>query len=316
MAMRKFYSILIALMTAFTLSAQDNGAISLGVFVSNETSDIPNESVTFLTNKMKKLVAANGYADNQPTGRFALVATCAVLSKDIAPVTPPKISLKLEVSLLVVDLIGNKIFDSCDMTVSGIGINEQKAYNAAFQKIQPKNASISGMLDKAKAEILDYYTHSCPTIMREAMTLAEMGEYDKAIFSLTSVPDICADCHIQCQEMATEIYHNKIDAQCSRLLEQAKAKWAATPDASTATLIAGILGQIDPRARNYQEVVNFRTAVSDKLSADAAREWAFEMQKYADNQQFKNSIVDACKAVGVTFAKNFKLPQINFFSRR
>lgn len=314
--MKKLYAFIIAVVAALSMSAQENGVISLGVFVSESSNAIPAESETFLLNRMKRIVAANGYADNRPTGRFALVAACDILSKDVAPVTPPKISLKLEVSFYVVDLIDNKIFDSCDMTVSSIGTNETKAYNTALQKIQTKIVTISGMLDKAKAEILDYYTNSCPTIIREASTLAEMGEYDKAIFSLTSVPDICADCHIKCQEMAAEVYHKKIDAQCSRLLEQAKAKWAATPDASTATAIAELLGQIDPRSRNYQQVVDFRQSVSDKLSADTAREWAFQMQKYTDNQQFKMSIVDACKAVGVTFAKNFKIPQMNFFHRR
>lgn len=314
--MKNLYVFIIALIAILPMAAQENGAISLGTFVSGEANAIPAESETFLINRMKRIVAANGYADNKPTGRFALVATCDILSKDVAPVTPPKISLKLEVSFYVVDLIDNKIFDSCDMTVSGIGVNETKAYNSAFQKIQAQKKLVGGMLDKAKIEIMDYYTNSCPTIIREATTLADMGEYDKAIFSLTSVPDICADCHTQCQEMASAIYHEKIDDQCSRLLEQAKAKWAASPEASTATSIAGLLGQIDPRSRNYRQVIDFRQSVSDKLSADAAREWAFQMQKYADNQQFKKSIVDACKAVGVTFVQNFKIPQMNFFGRR
>ncbi|MCM1141809.1 MAG: hypothetical protein NC453_24830 [Muribaculum sp.] len=314
--MKRLYFILIAFFVLTTLSAQENGAISLGTFVENNAGNIPSESVTFLTNRMKKAVAANGYADNKTTGRFALVATCDVLSKDIAPTTPPKISIKLELSLFVVDLIDNKIFDSCDMVISGIGTNETKAYNTAFQKVQSQNANIGKLLSTAKDEILNYYTNSCPTILRQATTLAEMGEYDKAIFSLMSVPDICADCHIQCQKMASDVYHKKIDAQCSSLLEQAKAKWAAIPNASTASEIAGIIGQIDPRSSNYQDVEAFRKSISDKLSADAAREWAFQMQKYNDNQQFKMSIVDACRAVGVEFAKNFKIPQMNFFGRR
>lgn len=314
--MKNLYAFIIALIVILPMSAQENGVISLGTFVSGEMKAIPTESETFLVNRMKKIVAGNGYADNKPTGRFALVAACDILSKDIAPVTPPKISLKLEVSFYVVDLIDNKIFDSCDMTVSGIGTNETKAYNSAFQKIQTQNKLISGMLGRMKIEIQDYYTNSCPTIIREATTLADMGEYDKAIFSLISVPDICADCHIQCQKMASEVYHKKIDDQCSRLLEQAKARWAASPDASTAISIADLLGQIDQRSRNYRQVIDFRQSVSDKLSADAAREWAFHMQKYADNQQFKRSIVDACKAVGVTFAQNFKIPQINVLGRR
>lgn len=314
--MKRLYLLSIVFVVLSTLSAQENGVISLGTFVENNVGEIPSESVDFLTNRMKKAVAANGYADNRPTGRFALVATCDILSKDVAPTTPPKISIKLELSLFVVDLIDNKIFDSCDMTISGIGTNETKAYNAAFQKVQSQNANLSKMLSVAKDEILEYYTNSCPTIMRQATTLADMGEYDKAIFSLMSVPDICTDCQIQCQQLASTIYQKKIDAQCSELLEQAKAKWAASPNVSTAGEIAGIIGKINPKSSNFQDVEAFRKSISDKLSADAAREWAFQMQKYNDNQQFKMSIVEACRAVGVEFAKNFKIPQMNFFGRR
>lgn len=314
--MKRIYFLIVALLALSTLTAQENDAISLGTFVENNAGDIPEESVTFLTNLMKKAVVANGYADGKPTGRFALVAACDVISKDIAPTTPPKISIKLELTLFVVDLIDNKIFDSCDMAISGIGTNKTKAYNTAFQKVRSQKAKVGKMLAGAKDEILEYYTNSCPTIIRQATILAEMGDYDKAIFSLMSVPDICADCHIKCQAMASEIYHKKIDAQSSKLLAQAKAKWAANPNAYTASEIAGIVGQIDPRSSNYQEVEAFRKMILDKLSADATREWAFQMQKYNDNQHFKMSIVDACKSVGVEFAKNFKIPQINLFGHR
>lgn len=303
-------------MLPFTMYAIENTAISMGVFVSAEQQDIPSESKLFLANRIKKAVASSGYTDNNPTGRFAVVATCDILSKDVAPTTPPRLSTKLEVSFMVVDLIENKIFDSCESTVSGMGTNETKTFNSAFQKISSTNKSLSDLLNRAQYKILQYYTNSCSAIIREAETLADMDEYDKAIFSLTSVPPVCAECYEKCQEIAITIYQKKIDTQCLQLLQNARSKWAAAPTSETASEIAEIIGQIDPRSSNYSEVEQFRNAISDKLSADAAHEWAFKMQKYNDNQKFKMSIVDACRSVGETFAENLQLPQVNLFKRK
>lgn len=307
-------AIISLLLTANALGA-DNDYISLGAFVSNDPATIPAEAASLLKSRMQRAVVADGFSDNQTTGRFALVAKCDVLEKDIVPTTPPRISKKLELSFVVVDLIENKVYGGCDMTVSGIGTNETKAFSTAFQKVSPQNQQIKKLLSEAKEKIMDYYTNSCPQIQTEAKTLASTGQFDKAIFSLMSVPPVCTECYNSCQQLASEIYQRKIDAECSHLLEQAKSKWAASQSGATAIEVAEIISQIDPRSSGYPAVVEFRTSVSAKLAADTKREWEFRMKKYEDNQQFKRSIVDACRAVGVTFAKNFQLPQINFFKR-
>lgn len=313
--MKHIITAIISLFLTANVLGADNDYISLGAFVSNAPASIPEEAASLLKSRMQRVIAADGFADNQAPGRFALVAKCDVLEKDIAPTTPPRISQKLELSFVVVDLIENKVYGGCDMTVSGIGTNETKAFSAAFQKVSVQNRQIKTLLSEAKEKILDYYTNSCPQIQTEAKTLASTGQFDKAIFSLMSVPPVCTECYNSCQQLASEIYQQKIDAECSRMLAQAKSKWAASQSGATATEVTEIISQIDPRSSNYPAVVEFRTSVSVKLAADAKREWEFRMKKYEDNQQFKRSIVDACRAVGVTFAKNFQLPQINFFKR-
>lgn len=313
--MRLLLSTIILWLCPALLYAGDADRISLGAFVSNPNGGIPTEAIGLLLNRMQKAIAADGFGDNTGLDRFAVVAKCDVLSKDIAPTTPPRISQKLEVSFMVVDIIENKLYESCEMTLSGIGVNETKAYSTAFQKISAQNKDFKDMLDRAKTKIVDYYTNSCPEIMTTAKTLAHNSEYDKAIFSLMSVPNVCADCFNQCQSLASTIYQQKIDDQCSRLLEQAKSRWASSSSAATAKEVAELLCQIDPRSTNFRQVEDFRNSVSAKLAADAQRQWEFEMKKYDDNQQFKRSIVDACRAVGVAFAQNFQIPQVNIFKR-
>lgn len=313
--MRHFITTIISLVWVAVAYATGSDFISLGAYVSNEPKTIPAEAASLLANRLQRAIAANGFADNKAIGRFALVARCDVLEKDIAPTTPPRISQKLELSFVVIDLIENKAYGSCEMTVSGIGTNETKAFSSAFQKVSAQNQQIKTLLKEVKEKILDYYTNSCPQIQTEARTFASTGQYDKAIFSLMSVPAVCTECYNSCQNLAAEIYRQKIDAECNRLLEQAKSKWASSRSGDTAAEIAGIISQIDPRASGFSDVVEFRNSVSAKLTADAQRQWEFQMKKYEDNQQFKRSIVDACRSVGEIFAKNFQLPQINFNKR-
>lgn len=313
--MKNYILPLIALLCSLNVLANDENHISLGAYVDNQNKEIPAEATNLLLNRIQKAIAAGGFGDNEGVDRFAIVAKCDVLSKDIAPTTPPRVSQKLEISLLVVDIIENKIYDSCELLVSGIGTNETKAFSAAFQKVSAQNKNIKEMLERAKVKIVDYYTNSCPEIITTSKTLASIGEFDKAIFTLMSVPNVCADCFNQCQSLATEFYQQKIDAESSRLLEQAKSKWAASKSTTSAKEVADIIGRIDPHSTNFSEVEVFRNSVSAKLAADAQRQWEFEMKKYDDNQQFKRSVVEACRAVGVTFAKNFQIPQINLLKR-
>lgn len=304
------------LFSLLTIHANESDRISLGVFISNEPQTIPTEAASMLETRMKKAVVADGFADDNATGRFTLVGKCDILEKDIAPTMPPRISQKIEISFLVVDIIENKIYGSCEMTVSGIGTNETKAFNTAFQKVNPQNKHLKEMLADSKEKILEYYTLSCPQIITQARTWASTGKFDEAIFSLMSVPPVCDDCYKKCQELACELYQEKINSQCTILLETAKNKWSASKTGVSAIEIAEILNQIDPRSTNYNDVVSFRQSVEQKLDADEKRNWDFKMKQYEDNQAFKRSIVDACRSVGEIFAKNFQLPQINFFSRR
>lgn len=313
--MNRTITLLLNLIIASVLYAGETDAIALGSFVANEDSAIPTEAASLLQNRMQRIIAANGFADTQATGRFALVAKCDIIEKDIAPTTPPRISQKIELSFVVVDLIENKIYGGCDMTLSGIGTNETKTYSSAFQKVSTQNQQLKTLLSESKDKILSYYTNSCPQIMTEARTLASTGQYDKAIFSLMSVPAICTECFNNCRTLATEIYQRKIDHDCSVLIQRANNLWAASPTETTASEIAAIISSIDPAATNYDTVVELRKKISAKLTADARREWEFQMKKYEDNQQFKRSIVDACRSVGEIFAKNFQLPQINLFKR-
>ena len=279
-----FLCMLCASCLSFRVLAQTQPAgtgISLNAFV--PSGDIPAEACRNLED------------------RFVLTAKVDVLSKDVVPSTPPRISQKLEVTFMVGDVIENKVYATSTVSLAGIGTNETKAFIAAFSRINPQQRELQAMLKEAREKILAFYTSNCDAIITNARTLCSMQKYDEAIFRLMSVPDVCRACYEKCQKEAVSIYQQKIDAEGAELLNQAKAAWMKQPNAAGAQEVAAIIGRIDPKAKNYNAVENFRNEVGSKLQADAKREWDFQMKQYENRQVFKNSIVEACKAVGVAF---------------
>ena len=332
MTLKRLIPAAISFCMAMSVYASDTERISLGAYVTASTT-IPAEAASMLTAKMQKAITANGLGDDRATGRFALVANCDILEKDVAPTTPPRISQKIEITFAVVDMIDNKVYGSCDMTVSGIGTNETKAFNTAFQKVSGQNQQIKTLLSEVKEKILDYYTNSCPQLMTKANTLAANGEYDQAIFLLMSVPEVSQVCYTDCHQLASSIFQQKIDNECAIKLSRAQNKWAVSQTGETALEVADLISEIDPRYSDYSEVMELRHNITKKLEADEQyrrelqmkreaeiaaekkRQWDFKMKKYEDDVKFKNSVLDACRSVGEIFANKFEMPQINILKK-
>lgn len=297
--MKRIVLYIIGVVLASVCHAQN---ISINAQVVDEK--IPEEAARQLETKLQALLTANGYADNGYTERFVLTAKVDITQKDVTPTTPSRISEKMDITLMIGDVVENKLYATITLSSAGIGTNENKAFISAFRNIKGDNPQIQQMLNEAKAKILDYYTNHCSEIVLRANSLTAVQKYDEAIALLVAVPNVCNECFVRCQQEAGIVYQQKIDAEAVVLLEQAKAAWAASQNAAGANRVADIISNINPKCSIYTNVVALRNAVESKLQADARREWQFKMQQYADNQQFKRRLVDAAKAVGVAWAQN------------
>lgn len=282
-------------------AATDDSRISINALVADEA--IPSEAVSILENKLVMALTANGFADNGYAERFVLTAKADVVSKDIVPSIPPRISQKIDITLAVGDIVENKVYSTYTMTTIGTGTNETKAFVSAFAKINPQKDELQNMLAKAKTKIVDYYTENTDEIINNAKALAAMQKYDEAIFRLMSVPNIYNKGYKDCQSAAVAIYQQKINHEAETLLAKAKNIWASSPNDTGAQQVAELISKINPKADNYQSVETFRKQVEDKLQDDAKREWEFLIKQYENNQAFKQSIVSACRDIGVAYGK-------------
>ena len=279
-------------------------AQTIGMSAQVVDEKIPEEAAQQLETKLQSALTSNGFVDNGYVERYVLTAKVDITQKDVARTTPPRISEKMDVTMIVGDVLENKTIASVTLQTAGIGINENKTFINAFRNIKGDNPKIQQMLNEAKTRILDYYTNHCSDIIQRADRMSSTQEYDEAIFLLTSVPNVCDDCFSQCQKHAGVVYQQKIDSEATLLLEKAKTVWAAKQNEQGANEVAGIICQINPKSTSYNQVVALRETVEAKLQADAKREWSFKIKQYEDNQAFKRSLVDAAKAIGVAWGQN------------
>jgi len=286
----------------YAQNSNNGNVISINAIIVDD--NIPLEAQKNLLTKMQKAITMNGMGDNGYTERFVMTAKIDIIQKDIVPTTPARISEKLEVTFLVGDVLDNKLYESCSITVAGIGINENKALITAFQKIKANNSTIQEMLTKAKADILDYYTNHCTEIIQKAIGKSNTGNIDEAISDLIAVPNVCEECFERCQQVGLSIYQSKLKNETTELLHQAKVEWMKNPTPSGAKVVADIISNANPLASNYKDIVSFQQEISKKLSDDEKREWNFKMKQYEDNVTMKRDLIKSCRDIGVAWAKN------------
>lgn len=279
-------------------------AQNIGINAQIVDERIPEEAARQLETKLQNALISNGFVNNKYVERFVLTAKVDITQKDITQTTPARISEKMDITLMVGDVIENKLYSSVTLSAAGIGTNENKTYINAFRNIKGDNPKIQEMLNDAKTKILDYYTNHCSEIIQKSNRLTSTQAFDEALFLLSSVPNICNDCFMQCQQQAGVVYQQKMDSEATILLEKAKTAWAINQNEQGANEVANIICQINPKSSNYNQVISLRNTINKKLQADERREWDFKMKQYEDNQAFKRSLVDAAKAIGVAWGQN------------
>ena len=314
---RLFNSIIISLFAAVSIFAQQqpDGRIAFFSVVNNQSGTMPQAAVSALESKMQQMVTADGYGSAARGDRFVIVAKPSVITKDVAQTTPLRINQTVEITFVVGDVVENKTYASCALTLTGIGIKETKAWNTAIAKIKPANEEIKRMLTDAHDKIGAYYSANCNSIMAKAETEAGLGNFDEAIASLMDVPDICAECFAKAQQKAVETYQRKIDDDGANLLSRAKSEWAAQPDSNGAQNALAYLSQIDPTSASFAAKNSLEQEIATKLSADEQRKWEDERKRYNEELKLrqkeqqnshrrKMATIAACRSVAEKWAEN------------
>lgn len=325
-----FLSLLFSWMFVTTSAAQSE-RIYISVLQPDD-QNIPAEAAKQLELKLNRLLTQNGIASEDPNNRFVLTAKAAVTTKDIVAGPPQKVSMNIDFTFITGDAEANKKFESVTISTCGVGQNENKAVISAIKNIKPNNPLLIKLISDSKKEICDYYNSECLRIQQEAAIEAEQRNYEKAIYLLMQIPDVC-ECASDAREAMILYSREYLNNKAACKLNEAKAVWASKPDAESATAVADIITQIPANTPSQKGVDSLIAEINKKLREEQKKEWEFKIKQYNDSiekqkrddmlrleqqrddnlyrdkQQQINFItrqqsIEAARQVGITYAKN------------
>lgn len=284
--MKRIPLIMVCLLFAGILCAQtldDVGRMSINVQRPVNRS-IPTEAMDQLEDKMHQIITTAGISDNAINRRFALTSTVSVIKKDIISGSPARVSQTLEITFYVKDVIDRKEYGHATLSSVGVGLNENKAFIMAFSNLKPGNPKVQKMIEDSKELIVAYYRTNIDNIIADAYLLVQQGDFDKALYQIAQVPDVCTDCTTKCRQATIDIYQKKIDSAGEKLLQSAKAAWNAEPNADGAVKASRYLAKIDLLAACQPQADALMEEMKAKVLDDERKAWEFEMQQYADEK--------------------------------
>ena len=297
--MRKFILILATLMCSLSALAQvtDEARISVTP-VMPEYGNIPAAAQNTLYSKLQRVITTNGLAESSGE-RFVLTPRVDIVESGVT--SAGMMLLKIEVTFIFGDVIEDKIYGTATVNATGIGDSEEKCYVKAFQVLKPNHPTLMAMLNKAKADIITYYNDNYDFIVKDIDRMAAMGQYQEALAKALTVPQVCKNVYMLCQDKALEIYgmqtealRKEMDKQNQIILQQARSAWAVMNDYESAQNALSLLAQIDPDASCRADADallkeidnNLRAQEKARAEAEAAKaraEWEFKMRKYEDD---------------------------------
>ena len=247
-----------------------------------DQSAYPKEALSLLYNNMNRFISNHGVLNINEGVRFFLATNYNVVTKDIVPGMPVRVSETIQCNFVIGDAMTEKAFSTLSVQVKGAGINENKAFVSAIQSIKWKSEEFEDFIKKGKAEIVKYFTSEVPNIMQEAEMLSKTGRYNEAIGKLISIPSACPH-YKACMQQALTTYLQMAESRANMFLRKAKAEWAASPDRNGAQKAIAYIDSIPTETSYESEVESLLTTINNKVASLDKQEWEFMKQQYADS---------------------------------
>ena len=289
------------LMTAVNAFGQEC-VLPISIQLDEDFTNVPAAASGVLYQSLSRVATENGLTSESPTTPFVLTAHCDVLDKSNLPGPPIQTVYNLGITLYMADTYTQKKFGTAYITLDGVGTGEVKSYINAFRRINASNNEIKSLINRGKANMMNYYDTQYPNIIKDAKRQASLQNYEEALAQVLSIP-VCSKGGEEATKYGLQLYTKYLDRLNLFLLNKAKALWAAGQDQQTAYDVCAMLAQIDPDAACYAEAGKLMKEVKSQVRSDIDLEMR---EKYRDEIQLEKDRIAAARAVGVAYGNGQK----------
>lgn len=226
-------------------------------------SKFDSKDGNLLLSKMNKLLSKEGLSSYY--SRYIMWPRVDVISQEPTTTAPVMYVTELDITFYIADNITKTVYNEINYTVKGVDKNVDKSYYKALRKIKSTDSKSREFVQQAKNRIIEFYNSKCEFILKEAESLAARKNFDKAIYTATSIPEICKDCYFQGQELAVSIFKQKMENECMSFIAKAKTAKASNDFDLAASYLSSILPDVscyDEAQVLLKEIENHRCAVA------------------------------------------------------
>jgi len=289
---------LAAMLCSMSIMAQ-NEYLPITVAVEDLVEPYPTTAKVQLTNKLHQMLTEQGMASLDNNGQFVLTAFMIPQDKEVLPGPPMQIMEKMNANLYIADVVQKNVLATLELPTKGLGRDETRSYLDAIKHLNTKSPEVAKFIQTGKDKIIAFYNEESPRIMKEAMVLSEMHEYEKALYLVTAIPAQCKH-YDESLAVILKIFHAYQDYACQKLLAQAKMAWAAEQNKVGAEKAGEYLGQIYPDAACYGDAMELYKEIKAKVLED----WHFQMKMYQDQVDLEKQRIEAARQVGIAYGNH------------
>lgn len=278
--LKKFLYITLIL---FTLPSKAQ-TVELGKIVLNpyvETSSDPNANRAnkILLNKLNQIITKSGMAGSGLDDRFIITANTTELETTITATAPAKYVSTLMVTVYLGDAIDGALFAQWSEEIHAVGDSKYDCYANAYRKINANESGLINMVEEGKRKIILYYNDYGPQLIARAQAEAKAGNYDRAISRLLSIPTVC-NSYSTAMKLAGQLGVESIEKSNLKLIETARAQWAANPNEEGANEAMATLSNIEaPSANVLNQTKQLSSSIAKRLKAVDDRQFALEKEQ-------------------------------------
>lgn len=270
--MRRYFFILVSIIYNALVSAQ---GLNLGVIVPEETVDgVDAKSYKSLGTKLERMVTTCG-ATSVNSGNLVLFPIVNCTKDDLIEGGMRNIyNCEFELTVKAVSLSNNTTFGSITWVLKGKGYSKSEAAREGFNKLSSNDSRFTSFFSEIRKKIETYYVSNRSSLIAKAKTLATQKQYEEAISLLYEYPSGVAG-YNDVQATLGNIYKQYQKANCSQILQEARAKFA-TQDYETAAVL---ISEIDATSSCASDARNLSNQIRQKINSDQAAERAQALEE-------------------------------------
>lgn len=280
--------------------------VNLGVVVPEQTTNEVNTNVwKSLGTRLERMIAANdGTALN--SGNIVLFPVLNFISDDLIEGGMRNVnSVEMELTVKCVSMNSNTTFGSTTWTLTGKGYGKSQAVQEAFNKLRVNDPQFTTFYKSVRPKVEQYYAKNRSSLVAKAKSLAAQDQYEEALALLYDYPQ-GASGYNEVQTTCSSIYKQYLKANCSKVIQQARAKFAVQEYEEA----AAILSDVDATSGCASEAKTLSDQIRAQINSQQKAERQQELEKARISANVEKARVKAVSNIVTAYYKS--RPRVNY----